>query len=86
MGEGSHSAAKELREGVEGKLTEKIDLSIDVNRDVVERLQAARNRLAKKHRMPGPWQTRAIVRSIDRYGTETKPRGTIEAATAKEEE
>jgi hypothetical protein len=48
MGEGSHSAAKEIREGIEGKLAEKIDLSIDVNRDVVERLQAARNRLAKR--------------------------------------
>jgi hypothetical protein len=47
MGEGSHSAAKELREGIEGKLTEKIDLTTDVNRDVVERLRAARNRLAK---------------------------------------
>jgi hypothetical protein len=47
MGEGSHSAAKEIRESLEGKLTEKIDLTIDVNRDVVERLQAARNRLAK---------------------------------------
>jgi hypothetical protein len=47
MGEASHSAAKELREGIEGKLTEKIDLTIDVNRDVVERLKAARDRLAK---------------------------------------
>jgi hypothetical protein len=47
MGEGSHSAAKELREGIEGKLTEMIDLTTDVNRDVVERLRAARNRLAK---------------------------------------
>jgi hypothetical protein len=46
--EGSHSAAKELREGIEGKLTEKIDLTVDVNRDVVERLQAERNRLAKR--------------------------------------
>jgi hypothetical protein len=51
MGEGSHSAAKELRQGVEGKLTEKIDLTIDVNRDVVERLQAARTRLANAERL-----------------------------------
>jgi hypothetical protein len=48
MGEGSHSAAKELREGIEGKLTAKIDLTVDVNRDVVERLQEARN--ACRHR------------------------------------
>jgi hypothetical protein len=47
MGAGSHSAAKELREGIEGKLTEKIDLTTDVNRDVVERLRAARDRLAR---------------------------------------
>jgi hypothetical protein len=48
MHSGSHSAGKELREGVEGKLSEKIDLTVDVNRDVVERLQAARQRIARK--------------------------------------
>jgi hypothetical protein len=48
MGEGNHSAAKELREGVEGKLAEKVELAVDVNKDVVERLLAARMRLAKK--------------------------------------
>jgi hypothetical protein len=54
MGEGSHSAARELREGIEGKLTEKIDLTSDVNRDIVERLQAARDRLAKCEPPVGP--------------------------------
>jgi hypothetical protein len=53
MGEGSHSAAKELREGIEGKLTEKIDLTVDVNKDIVEWLQAARNRLAKRETPAG---------------------------------
>jgi hypothetical protein len=48
MGEGNHSAAKELREGVEGKLAEKVELAVDVNKDVVGRLLAARMRLAKK--------------------------------------
>jgi hypothetical protein len=48
MGEGNHSAAKELREGVVGKLAEKVELAVDVNKDVVERLLAARMRLAKK--------------------------------------
>jgi hypothetical protein len=47
-GEGNHSAAKELREGVEGKLAEKVELAVDANKDVVERLLAARMRLAKK--------------------------------------
>jgi hypothetical protein len=48
MDEGNHSAAKELREGVEGKLAEKVELAVDVNKDVVGRLLAARMRLAKK--------------------------------------
>jgi hypothetical protein len=50
MGEGSHSAGKELREGIEGKLTERIDLTVDVNKDVVERLQAARKRSATREK------------------------------------
>jgi hypothetical protein len=65
MGEGSHSAAKELREGVEGKLTEKIDLTVDVNRDVVERLQAARTRLAKRETPAGS--------AVDASNDETDP-------------
>jgi hypothetical protein len=36
-----HSAARELRERIEGKLTEKIDLTVDVNKDIVQRLMAA---------------------------------------------
>jgi hypothetical protein len=48
MSEGNHSAAKELREGVEGRLAEKVELTVDVNKDVVERPLAARMRLAKK--------------------------------------
>jgi hypothetical protein len=48
MGEGSHSAAKELREGIEGKLTEKIDLTVDVNRDVVERLRCGSKSMSRR--------------------------------------
>jgi len=33
---------------VEGKLAEKVELAVDVNKDVAERLLAARMRLAKK--------------------------------------
>jgi hypothetical protein len=48
MGQGNHAAAKEIREGVEGKLAERVELAVDVNKDVVARLLAARMRLAKK--------------------------------------
>jgi hypothetical protein len=50
MGRGNHSAARELREGIEGKLTEKIDLTVDVNKDIVQRLMAARKRVAQGNR------------------------------------
>jgi len=45
MHSGSHSAGKELREGIEGKLTEKIDFTVDVNKDIVQRFMAARKRV-----------------------------------------
>jgi hypothetical protein len=45
---GNQAAAKELREGIEGKAREQIELSVDVNKDVVERLLEARRRVAKK--------------------------------------
>ena len=48
MHSGSHSAGIELREGIEGKLAEKIDLTVDVNKDIVERLMAARKRVTQK--------------------------------------
>ena len=49
MHSGSHSAGKELREGIEGKLTEKIDLTVDVNKDIVQRLMAARKRASQSN-------------------------------------
>ena len=52
MGRGNHSAARELREGIEGKLTEKIDLTVDVNKDIVQRLMAARKRVAQGNKEP----------------------------------
>ena len=52
MGRGNHSAARELREGIEGKLTEKIDLAVDVNKDIVERRMAARKRIAQGNKEP----------------------------------
>ena len=52
MGRGNHAAARELREGIEGKLTEKIDLTVDVNKDIVQRLKAARKRIAQGNKEP----------------------------------
>jgi hypothetical protein len=49
MHSGSHSAGKELREGIEGKLTEKIDLTVDVNKGIVQRLMAARKRASQSN-------------------------------------
>ncbi len=43
---------KGTREGIEGKLTEKIDLTVDVNKDIVQRLMAARKRVAQGNREP----------------------------------
>jgi hypothetical protein len=48
MHSGNHSAGKALREGIEGKLTEKVDLTEDVNKDIVERLMAPKKRVRQQ--------------------------------------
>jgi hypothetical protein len=51
MGDGSHSAGKEIGDRLEGRVKQQVelsgDLTVDINKDIVERLQSARTRAAK---------------------------------------